>query len=365
MHYFCAMNELATHIHELLLESDFAIIPGFGGFIAHQVPAIRDAKNGLFIPPSRSIGFNDRLILNDGLLVQSYMSTYKISAEVAEKRINQDLDKLLNNLEDNGSVVLHQLGTIYCDADNKYSFKADEDFSTCPQLYGFKPFEMLEISQLQTNKVTPITSMTTSNTSNAFQRKAYNLVGSIAVIAVTVASFFMFSTPVKNTEIQATAQANIISADFFSMTATPIHNSNASKEQTAKTAEETAKNTIVYSHVTTQNKEIIAEQAIPVAEVETKSTTSAEVEVISKAHQADVINKAYHIIVASSIKESLANDLVSRLKDEGFSNAQVLKQQNLIRVSAESFDTKEAAYNSLNKISLLPEYTSAWVYKAN
>ena len=315
---------MATHIHKLLLESDFAIIPGFGGFIAHQVPAIRDAKNGLFIPPSRSIGFNDRLILNDGLLVQSYMSTHKISAEVAEKRINQDLDKLLNNLEENGSVVLHQLGTIYCDADNKYSFKADEDFSTCPQLYGFKPFEMLEISQLQTNKITPITSMAVSNGGNAFQRKAYNLVGSIAVIAVTVASFFMFTTPVKNTEIQATAHANVLSADFFSMTATPIHNSSETKELNTNATEETAKNTIVYSHITTESKEIIAEQAIPIAEVETnKSTLNSEAEIATKDHQVAVANKAFHIIVASSIKESLANDLVSKLKDEGFTNAQV------------------------------------------
>ena len=27
------MNELARHLHKLLLDSDFAIIPGFGGFI--------------------------------------------------------------------------------------------------------------------------------------------------------------------------------------------------------------------------------------------------------------------------------------------------------------------------------------------
>ena len=36
------MIELAQHIEVLLLENDCVIVPGFGGFIAHYAPAMRE-----------------------------------------------------------------------------------------------------------------------------------------------------------------------------------------------------------------------------------------------------------------------------------------------------------------------------------
>ena len=64
------MNELSRHIEVLLFENDCVIIPNFGGFVTHYTPSKRDVKENLFIPPTRVIGFNDQLKLNDGLLVQ-------------------------------------------------------------------------------------------------------------------------------------------------------------------------------------------------------------------------------------------------------------------------------------------------------
>lgn len=358
MHYFCTMNELASHIHKLLLESDIAIIPGFGGFIAHYIPAVRDAKNGLFIPPSRTIGFNDRLTLNDGLLLQSYMAMHHISSEEAETMLERDIEKLLNNLEDNGLVELAQLGTLYCDANNRYSFKTNEKTLSYPQLYGFKAFEMLEITQLQANKVAPIIPSKTyeNSTKSFFQRKAYNLVGSMAIVAVTVASFFLFSTPVQNTGIES-YQGNVQSANLFSITTTPIN------KPTQKT-EEVNKNTIVYSHVTTDSKEVIAEQVTAPKEEKEEVVVASVKPSPTVPTQKIVENKPYHIIVASSIKENLALDLVSKLQKEGFADAQILKSQKRIRVSAASYNTKEEAYTSLNRITDQIEYASAWVYKA-
>ena len=76
MTIFVLMKELAQHIEALLLENDCVIIPDFGGFIAHYSPAKIDSDTGQFLPPCRTIGFNAQLILNDGLLTQSYMSVH-------------------------------------------------------------------------------------------------------------------------------------------------------------------------------------------------------------------------------------------------------------------------------------------------
>lgn len=62
------MIELAQHIEALLLENDCVIVPGLGGFVAHYTPAMRVAEENTFLPPTRIIGFNPQLKMNDGLL---------------------------------------------------------------------------------------------------------------------------------------------------------------------------------------------------------------------------------------------------------------------------------------------------------
>ena len=60
------MIELAQHIEALLLENDCVIVPNFGGFVAHYAPATYVKEENLFLPPTRIIGFNSQLKLNDG-----------------------------------------------------------------------------------------------------------------------------------------------------------------------------------------------------------------------------------------------------------------------------------------------------------
>ena len=64
------MIELAKHIEVLLLENDCVIVPGLGGFIAHNRPAMWRTDSGEFFPPLRSIGFNPQLIMNDGVVIR-------------------------------------------------------------------------------------------------------------------------------------------------------------------------------------------------------------------------------------------------------------------------------------------------------
>ena len=64
------MIELAKHIEVLLLENDCVIVPGLGGFIAHYWCSKYNKETREFCPPDRSIGFNRKLVMNDGMLVQ-------------------------------------------------------------------------------------------------------------------------------------------------------------------------------------------------------------------------------------------------------------------------------------------------------
>jgi hypothetical protein len=73
------MIEIHRHIEILLLANDCVIVPDFGGFMAHHIPARYDADDLSFLPPLRTLGFNPQLRMNDSLLVQSYVEASDLS----------------------------------------------------------------------------------------------------------------------------------------------------------------------------------------------------------------------------------------------------------------------------------------------
>lgn len=358
------MNELARHLHKLLLDSDFAIIPGFGGFIAHYRPAIRDQKNNLFIPPTRTIGFNDQLNLNDGLLIQSYMAVDKISMQKAQLLITEAIDNLRSTLEENGIAELEGIGTLYCDANNKYSFKARENALDCPLLYGLKSFEMLEINQIQASYVhkdlfTDSKKTQQKGTFIPTKTTSFGYIGTVAVSFIAIMSFFLFSAPIENTEIIDANYAKVVPTELWShskkinITTTPLHIEESTPE-VKPVEEEISPETITISRITPSEKEVLAERSIPAEE------SSNSIQPIVKTE-----NKPFHIIVASSIKVSHAEDLVNQLKEQGYAEAQVLSKQGPTRVSAACFTTKEEAYQLLSKVTENSAYQNAWVFQAN
>lgn len=103
------MIELAQHIEALLLENDCVIVPGFGGFVAHYAPATHVKEENLFLPPTRTIGFNPQLKLNDGVLVQSYMSAYDTSFADATRIVEKEVSAFIEILHEEGKAIWKML----------------------------------------------------------------------------------------------------------------------------------------------------------------------------------------------------------------------------------------------------------------
>ena len=103
------MIELAQHIEALLLENDCVIVPGFGGFVAHYAPATHVKEENLFLPPTRTIGFNPQLKLNDGVLVQSYMSAYDTSFADATRIVEKEVSAFIEILHEEGKPIWKML----------------------------------------------------------------------------------------------------------------------------------------------------------------------------------------------------------------------------------------------------------------
>lgn len=99
------MIELKRHIEILLLDNDCVVVPGLGGFVAHHIDARYDARDGVYLPPLRTLGFNQKLDMNDSLLAQSYVEAYDMSYPEAMRKIDEEVGELKSVLEKTVSMI--------------------------------------------------------------------------------------------------------------------------------------------------------------------------------------------------------------------------------------------------------------------
>lgn len=67
---------LIESVSELLYKHNCVIIPGFGGFITNYKPSGFEESRNLISPSSKKVAFNQLLIENDGLLINSWGYSY-------------------------------------------------------------------------------------------------------------------------------------------------------------------------------------------------------------------------------------------------------------------------------------------------
>ena len=106
------MFDLAAHIEYLLMSHDCVVAPGLGAFLVHETPAYYDSEHCRFIPPTRSLGFNAAVTLNDGLLAESIARRDRVSLDAARVRVDAAVASFRNQLELTGSLPIGNLGVI-------------------------------------------------------------------------------------------------------------------------------------------------------------------------------------------------------------------------------------------------------------
>ena len=204
------MIELAQHIEVLLLENDCVIVPGFGGFVAHYAPATHVKEESLFLPPTRTIGFNPQLKLNDGVLVQSYMAVYDTSFADASRIVEKEVNEFISLLHEEGKAHLENIGEIHYNIYGNYEFIPYDYKLTTPSLYGLDSFEMHELAALPQKErvLIPLNPEKEKKTYEISINRTF-LRNAAAMIAAIVL-FFAFSTPVENTYVQKNNYAQLL-----------------------------------------------------------------------------------------------------------------------------------------------------------
>ena len=390
------MIELAQHIEILLLENDCVIVPGLGGFVAHYTPAMRVAEENVFLPPTRIIGFNPQLKMNDGLLVQSYMAVYDTDFSDATRIVEKEVAHIFTALHEEGKVDLPNIGELRYSIHGIYDFVPYDHKITTPYLYGLDSFEMQELAELKKpyaelkkpymeKTIRYSVPVVPEDKKRRFEIKFNRsyLSNAVAMIAV-VALFFFLSTPIENTEVVEGNYAQLLPNELFemiekeSLAINPIvvsRKADTPKASAQKNTGQKAKKKVVpvavrevkVGQANAQNAPVVSQPKQQAAEVSssTSVTTKSEIQKTTAGTVAPSLVSAqkYHVIIASVGTEKDAEAMAKQLIEKGYPHAKAIVGDGKMRVSIESCGTETEAYQALNRVRQNETYKNAWVLK--
>lgn len=379
------MKELARHIEVLLLENDCVIVPGLGGFIAHNKAAeFKDSAN-VFCPPVRTIGFNPQLIINDGLLAQSYMQAYDTDFPDASRKIESVVSQIKDSLYKNGQAELENIGTLYYTMAGVYGFEPYQNAFFSPSLYGLGSFSISPLSELKPVKETTVeprimietvSSCEEDRKEKAKQRHIIKRMAEHAVgIAAAVILFFVLSVPVENTYLDNSSYASLGAETMLdairskSMATTSLEtkdikqNNATNRRNNVNTLRPVAVKSVKVEKAELKvSKEVKVLPAVAKKEVikaesvkaETKSTKEVQK---SKSSQ----NKGMFIIVASLPTMQDAEKELAKFKKQGYEEATILTSDNRYRIALYSYTDKSKAYEKINELRKDEQFKTAWL----
>ena len=356
---FARMNDLARHIEALLVENDCVIVPGLGGFIIHYTPAVWMEKDNMFLPPTRMIGFNARLKVNDGLLAQSYMTAHHVDFAKATKLVEKDADELLSLLHTEGKVTLGNIGQLHLSIHNTLEFIPDSNPLCAPAFYGLESFGIRKL-QKPAKKVAPAPRLAPVDVPRPhkpvtpriqWREKAAFLSNAVAVVAIIILCFAL-SIPVENTEVVKGNYAQLLPTDAFclmkqqSLAITPL----VEKKEAAPTKPKAESKA--------------AEVKLPARKVEKPAAKKpAAPKPVAQTTKTVASPRMYHIIIASVGTTKDAENMARSLRNKGFAHAKAIIGGGKMRVCIDSYASEAEAYSALNRFRKDKNYQNAWILK--
>ena len=375
------MRNLAKHIELLLRDNDCVILPGFGGFIAHAVPAYYVSEEHLYYPPSRSISFNTSITMNDGLLAQSYMRSYNVDYAQAVYLIDVAIEKLRDTLDEEGSVTIPRIGTIKQDIHQTVQFVAEPAGISSPLHFGLGTFAISTLAQLQVLPGTEVPKKEAIITQTArtidlhIQKRALRQIVSTAAIFLLLLMAALPVGDLKPTDIASLQLTNIVSdpmacvpTDFEVVAieeaqdeqeAIEVIESGTDTENTIVPTIEVAEESIIEETDTVVASGIIVEA--PTETITNTPVATTEPEIL----QPTANTKTYHIIVASLPSKRGADEVIDGYVAKGYQQASLVERDNRVRISLMQFADKDEANNYLKTLRENDAFNNAWILPVN
>ena len=313
-------NSIEYYISQLLYKNDCVIVMNFGGFICSSISANLNKKTGILTPPNKSILFNPQLKDNDGLLINHIAQSEGISQEDAKINLLKFAEQSLKNLNKFKSCRFEKIGLFTIDTEENIIFTQDLKTNYNLNSFGFQ--------DIINNKITRDNSEIIEESLKLIKKKnnftTKRLLKAAAIIIPLIGISFLSITQEERINNIYTQIANVNPISFKK------DNVIVLKDQ--------------------GNKEIkIKEEIQP--EIINNEISQVFEEVI-------IPNQKFYIIAGAFSVEKNANKLKNRLNSWNY-NSTIIKNEKMMRVSYNSFDSKEQALISLSKIR--KENPQAWI----
>ena len=347
------MTELERHIAKLLLDNDCVIVPGFGGFMAHHIAASYDEKSHIFLPPTRTVGFNPRLTMNDSVLAQDYVSCYDLSYPEALKRIESEVDEFRQMiLGEDGGHELCGIGRLYALENGEYDFIPNDNGITTPATYGFQAFELDALpatesapesapaaSAADIRKTEPSPFAAYSPIADAAPSPAHNEEEEAEQPTLSI------NIPVKM--LRHMAAACIV---LFVMLSIPSRLGDASTGTTSQSAID-AKwlYEIMPKEMTSGKPESLV-----------ASDDAAQAKANEQADESDAL-PYYTIVLASRVSIKNAQQYVSKLHQQGMTEASVYRHNGFTKVIYKKFASRAEANSALSQLKADSSFADSWI----
>lgn len=383
------MKELSRHIEVLLLENDCVIVPGLGGFIAHNKAAeFKDSAN-IFCPPLRTIGFNPQLTINDGLLAQSYMQSYDTDFPDASRKIESVVSQIKDSLYKNGQAELDNIGTLYYTMAGTYGFEPYGNAFFSPSLYGLGSFSISPLSELASAKESAAEQRIVNETvpssveSPKEKNKQQHIIKRMAEHAIGIAAaiilFFVLSVPVENTYLDNSSYASLGAETMLDAirskslaTSSPDKAGNAEDMQQTATADRrnnvntlrpvAVKTVKVEKAVKAEPAVVKKEKTAEAVKEKPKATVKKEAKAAKEVQKSNTTgDKGLFVIVASLQTMQDAEKELAKFKKQGYNDAKILTSDNRFRIALYSYTDKSQAYNKINELRKEEQFKTAWL----
>ncbi|MBR1548916.1 MAG: SPOR domain-containing protein [Prevotella sp.] len=366
------MIEIHRHIEILLLDNDCVIVPDFGGFVAHHVPARYDEQERMMLPPARTVGFNPLLRMNDSLLVHSYMTAYDISYPEAMRRIEQEVDQMRQELQGCGHFSLHDVGTLSMNAEGNCEFAPAEAGILTPAYYGLDSVQIKRLADaddakgarlVELEQAAPADSVAADDDQTAEEKaitvKMSWVRNSVAAVAAAVV-FLLISTPIMNGGFESLKMSKLNHHIFYKLI--PQDTNMAQATPVSRPIIKKAEQQPVASKVAESNQAAEAATQQPIGEASTQKPASATATQQEPATHEEPAT-TYAICLASQVKRSNAELFVEQLRKHGYTDAEVYVRDNVVRVLMGAYASQADAYARLNSLRNCEGFEDAWVYK--
>lgn len=335
IHYLCSMNEFSTCIEYLLLNHNCVIVPGFGAFLAQQMDSRKSETDEAFLPPYRTVRFNQDLQEGDDFFINSLKEIYRVTTPRAQKMLLEWTSEFHQTMEEQEEVEFGSIGRFTLNEGNLI-FNAFEAGITTTEYYGLDAFhvEQLILEDNLEEKPVKITRVQADDKQITI-RINRRIVNYLSAAVAAIIFLMVFSTPVENSEIATINQEN--AAQLFMP-------SNLIYSASTMVVEEEP---VIISEKPDTNKVVseVQEEVVPeVKPIESKP------------------EPRYCIVLASAVSEKNGNAYVADLQGRGYNDAQILVRGTMRRVVITGFQTEEEASAKVRELHQLgAEFESAWV----